>query len=356
MTRCEPIRDGAWWYSGVLTQEECEELQRLSVEQGMADYRADERLRVMERVEIDVPELAATVWQRISPLIPERVVVDGSDDSRRIGLPADDPNLHGVWRPLGLNPYLRVAKYPGNGRGHFGPHRDGAYEVSLTERSLLTLNGYLAEVPEGCGGRTRFLVDGLELHQDEATGRFVVKDEAAAVTHSVRPQAGCAVVFYHGLMHDGEPLREGAPPKWIFRFDIMFRREGPAPSPLALTARRLETEADGLEREQPMLSMELSRLALKLREGRVKVEEAQARGAALLGRQRLLEGAVDTDVWKPAPEEAEEAEAEAAAAEEVELHPAPQAALDPSAFIGRPVKELDAAMRRYLAGEPWTVG
>ena len=76
--------------------------------------------------------------------------------------------------------------------------------------------------------------------------------------------------------------------------------------------------------------------------------------AALLGRQRLLEGAVDTDVWKPAPEEAEEAEAEAA--EEVELHPAPQAALDPSAFIGRPVKELDAAMRRYLAGEPWTVG
>ena len=49
MTRCEPIRDGAWLYKGVLTQDECEELQRLSVKQGLADYHADERLRVMER-------------------------------------------------------------------------------------------------------------------------------------------------------------------------------------------------------------------------------------------------------------------------------------------------------------------
>ena len=158
MTRSEPIRDGAWLYTGVLTQDECDELQRLSVAQGMADYQSDERLRVMERVEISMPELAATVWERIKALVPQRVVVDGSEASRLIGLPADEVELHGVWRPLGLNPYLRVARYPGDGRGHFGPHRDGAYEKSLTERSLLTLNGYLADLPEGCGGRTRFLV------------------------------------------------------------------------------------------------------------------------------------------------------------------------------------------------------
>ena len=228
MASCELIRDGAWWYTNVLTQDECEELQRLSTKQGLADYHSDERLRVMERVEIDAPALAATVWERISPLIGP-VAVDGSEECRRLGLPAEDEALHGLWRPCGLNPFLRIARYPGDGRGHFGPHRDGSYEVSLTERSLLTLNGYLADLPEGCGGCTRFLVDELEMHQDEA-GRFAVKDVEASVTHKVRPRAGSAVVFYHGIMHDGEPLAPGAPPKWIFRFDIMFKREGGHPT------------------------------------------------------------------------------------------------------------------------------
>ena len=40
------------------------------------------------------------------------------------------------------------------------------------------------------------------------------------------PETGSAVVFYHGQMHDGEPLTDDAPAKWIFRFDILYAREG----------------------------------------------------------------------------------------------------------------------------------
>jgi hypothetical protein len=47
------------------------------------------------------------------------------------------------------------------------------------------------------------------------------------VIHRVEAnKAGKAVVFFHDLMHDdGEPLKEGSPPKWMFRTEIMFERD-----------------------------------------------------------------------------------------------------------------------------------
>jgi hypothetical protein len=149
----------------------------------------------------------------------------------------------------------------------------------------------------GCGGCTRFLVDDLQLFQD-AKGRFTVEDPKLAVKHCVRPQMGAAVAFYHGQMHDGEPLNEEAPPKWIFRFDVLYMRETPVDEK-AESLRRIEVEAEGIEREQPIVSMQLYRLAERLREGLIPLPSAQVQAAALLGRATLLEGDVDTDTWKP---------------------------------------------------------
>ena len=33
-----------------------------------------------------------------------------------------------------------------------------------------------------------------------------------------------AVVFFQDLLHDGEPLRNGSPPKWIYRTDVIYER------------------------------------------------------------------------------------------------------------------------------------
>ena len=76
-------------------------------------------------------ELSERMWQRLKDLVPEVVVVDESGDD--IGLPGSEPVLHGTWRACGVNPFFRIVRYAGNGIGHFGPHRDGAFEKSLGE-------------------------------------------------------------------------------------------------------------------------------------------------------------------------------------------------------------------------------
>lgn len=103
-------------------------------------------------------------------------------------------------------------------------------------RSLLTINGYLTNRPTGFGGTTRFLVDDISVQQD-SHGRHCTPE--TAVTHRVEAdKAGKAVIFFHGLMHDGEPLLEGSPAKWLFRTEVMYQRD-PGSTP-KLTAQQKE--------------------------------------------------------------------------------------------------------------------
>ena len=189
-----------------------------------------------------------------------------------------------MWRPYGVNSKIRVCKYPGDGHGHFGPHQDAAWELGPHDRSLLTLNGYLNVLPEGAGGCTRFLVDDLPMYKDER-GRFTVEDPASAVLGAVRPEeVGMAALFYHGHMHDSEPLRRGSGPKWIWRTEVMYRREpesAPMLCPAAELARRIERDAERIEREEAMEAMKLYQLAQRLRDGRLGVEAARARYEAM---------------------------------------------------------------------------
>ena len=86
-----------------------------------------------------------------------------------------------------------------------GPHRDGHFERSIDERSLITLNGYLNELPEGCGGCTRFLVDELPLYED-AEGRFKTITAAHDVLSDARQRAE-----YDGMRGAFGPLYAGDP-------------------------------------------------------------------------------------------------------------------------------------------------
>merc|ERR1712159_306007 len=189
------------------------------------DGLVDARLRDCTRVLLDRPDIAEQVWRRIQPHIESEVHVDGSDEARQLGLPAGEPELHGTWRPYGVNPKIRVCKYPGDGRGHFGPHVDAAWHIDAHDQSLCTVNGYLNTIPEGAGGCTRFLVDELPIYKDER-GRFTVEDSERSVLGAIRPEEiGMAAVFYHGKMHDSEPLAVGSPSKWIWRTEVMYRRD-----------------------------------------------------------------------------------------------------------------------------------
>ena len=276
---------GAWSARHVLTNDEARALQRDATEGSMRHVEVTSvgdkaRLRDCTRCILIRPELAALMFERLLPSLEPAVVVDGSEEARLRGLPATDEELHGVWRPCGVNPHIRVCRYPGDGRGHFGPHVDGSIEVGPHERSLLTLNGYLNALPEGAGGRTRFLVDEMPMHTDEQ-GRFTVENPSETVLASIRPEEpGMAAVFFHGLTHDSEPLQEGAPPKWIFRTEVMYRRDpatAPQFEPEVALRRRIEKTAERCERDAPMRAMQLYQLGQKLRDGRVSIEAATAR-------------------------------------------------------------------------------
>ena len=38
-------------------------------------------------------------------------------------------------------------------------------------------------------------------------------------------KVGKAIVFLHGLMHDGQPLAPNSPPKWLHRVMVNYRRD-----------------------------------------------------------------------------------------------------------------------------------
>ena len=307
------VLPGAYAGRGLLTRGECETLMREAIDRGMRHVEqgrrcgtsikvkadgsvTDARLRDCTRTELLHPELADKMFERLRPHLESEVTVDGSESAHALGLPASDPMLHGVWRPSRVNPMIRICRYPGDGRGHFGPHQDSSFEVGPHERSLLTINGYLNALPEGAGGCTRFLIDDLPVYKD-ARGRFTVEDESS-VLGRIRPdEPGMAAVFYHGLMHDSEPLRSGAPPKWIYRTEVIYTREPssvPAIRTEAALAREIERAAERIERSDPTRSVRLYQLAQRLNDGRMDEATARRRLDELRPREREEEGE-DTD-------------------------------------------------------------
>lgn len=127
------------------------------------------------RVMLDDPARAAALWDRLLPSLP----------------PTEGPPR---WTPQGLNERLRFYRYtPGQ---YFRWHRDGAFARTPRERSFWTFMVYLNDDFEG--GATEF-------------------DDGVAV----RPAAGTALVFAHGLLHQGAPVSSGT--KYALRSDVMFR-------------------------------------------------------------------------------------------------------------------------------------
>ena len=63
-------------------------------------------------------------------------------------------------------------------------------------------------------------------------------------------QAGTASIFFHDLMHDGEPLKQDSTPKWLFRTEIMYERDpqsAPKATPTEVEARQFLVLAEEAE-------------------------------------------------------------------------------------------------------------
>lgn len=130
-------------------------------------------IRNNTRVMFDDLALAATLFERIASIVPERLCDR---------------------RPVGVNERFRCYRYQAGQQ--FRAHYDGYFQRSPRERSALTFMIYL---DAGCvGGNTVFL-------------DFDVQ---------VAPEVGKALFFQHALLHAGDTVKSGV--KYVLRSDVMY--------------------------------------------------------------------------------------------------------------------------------------
>ena len=151
-------------------------------------------LRNADTLEFLDESLCAALWERLRHHVPERVEV--TREQRRF-----ERDLEGTWEAIGLNPHLLINRYEAG--GHFAPHADGSTIVNFNERSLYTVLVYLNTCSDG--GATQLLrSEQAEGTQLTASGARVARPEA--VMHAVAPNAGRCLMYWHEVVHAGEPV------------------------------------------------------------------------------------------------------------------------------------------------------
>lgn len=260
----ELIKDEAWVVEELLLPSEAKYFKERAIKLGILNKKSagDVRHRDSLTIAFKDTKMADVLFERIKTYIPQEVVVDENCD--RLGLSYSKNELIGTWKPYKLNDMWRIVCY--DGKGHFGPHRDGCYKIDDHHRSLITINGFLTDRPGGFGGATRFVRDDINVELSE-NGIFTTAE--VDVLHKVEAdKAGKASVFFHDLMHDGEPLKAGSPPKWLFRTEVMYERDpetAPKLSEDQIKARKYLDEAEDAEKNGDIIgATKLYKMAYRL--------------------------------------------------------------------------------------------
>lgn len=105
---------------------------------------------------------------------------------------------------VGLNERFRFYRYDVDQK--FDWHQDGYFERENKERGLFTFMIYLNDEFEG--GGTSF----SDVYSGQSFQEF-----------RVTPRKGSALVFYHPIMHRGDPVAAGR--KYVMRTDVMYSPE-----------------------------------------------------------------------------------------------------------------------------------
>jgi len=172
--------NGAFLIENYLSAAMCQHYIALGEEMGyvpsevnfQAGSRVARDIRNNDRVIFDDPALAASLFERARPFLPER---------------------NGEWMLAGFNERFRFYRY--GPQEYFKWHRDGSFAKSPDEVSGLTFIIYLNGDFEG--GETEFK------------------------TEFIKPESGTALVFPHKLPHQGAEIISGT--KYVLRTDVMYR-------------------------------------------------------------------------------------------------------------------------------------
>lgn len=139
-------------------------------------------IRNNDRVTLQDPELANTMFQKVANSIP---------------------SLEGMV-PVAVDAKIRFYRYTAGQM--FRRHRDGHVTNEQGQTSLLTYLVYLND--SFAGGETIF----SEVFGSGANRKKVI--------HDIQPETGMALLFRHHRLHEGCPILQGT--KYVLRSDIFF--------------------------------------------------------------------------------------------------------------------------------------
>ena len=119
-------------------------------------------------------------------------------------------------------------------------------------------DGGATQLLDGAGGNTSTV--------DAQSGARVARTDA--VVHTIRPELGRALVYYHQTLHAGEPVGAGCA-KYCLRTDVMYERRPPiCTEPKDVKAFELIVAARAKEAAgEPMEALPLYMRAKKLSDG-----------------------------------------------------------------------------------------
>eukprot|EP01068_Selenidium_serpulae_P007644 Selendium_serpulae@DN4767_c0_g1_i1.p1 len=216
----QPMGHGtnAFVVENLLTPEECKSLIASTENAGYSYWNPEDPdsfdFRSAYTVEIDAPNLAKTIWSRLSQFFQDELVMNEDDELCERG-------MAGSWIPSGIYTKMLFARYYKD--QHFGPHTDGATILDANTRSFRPVLIYLNTVEEG--GGTKFLRDGDRANQivRDEKGRYTSAKDYIA--YETTPAPGRCAVFFHTDMHEASPIVKGV--KYILRTDMLFSRKEP---------------------------------------------------------------------------------------------------------------------------------
>mmetsp|Transcript_17506 Transcript_17506/g.26780 ORF Transcript_17506/g.26780 Transcript_17506/m.26780 type:complete len:272 (+) Transcript_17506:50-865(+) len=262
----EIIQDAAWTMENLLSQQECQKIIQDASTTGMKQANGDIRHRNNFNHKFQDKILSEILWSRLSDLVPSKYIIRDPENHPAGFIPYSPQNMLGTWHPYAINTHFSVLYYKDG--GHFGPHRDNHIKLSEHEQSMLTVGIYLNDRPDGSGGATHFLCNDTDAPAvDDATNRIQAPESSILVKVSA-DRAGKAVLFHHGLLHEGGVILGEKNPKWLLLTQVLYRRDestAPLLSQDQKLARELLEQAEQAEVQSEFgLAMRLYKQAYRL--------------------------------------------------------------------------------------------
>ena len=179
-------------------------------------------------------DFAETLYNRLKPHLDILLL-----SQEEVNQNADYENCQ-VWRPVGINPYMRFIKY--NNNDSLVPHYDSPYAYNSTTKTLKSVVIYLTSTTSGS---TCFIKEKPDAQGYEDWQNNECPEDITAKINCV---SGSALVFNHRMLHSAAPVLNEE--KIIIRTDVIYEKCYPTTTttystePLGLVSSKQTTYSD----------------------------------------------------------------------------------------------------------------